>query len=109
MAAAERSDGRPPASILVVDDTPANLLAMQAVLRPLGARIVLAHSGPEAIARVSEETFAVALLDVQMPEMDGFETANRIRATENGRELPLLFVTAIHAEDSYMRRGYASG
>jgi len=97
------------ASVLVVDDTRSNLLALAAVLGPLGVRVVQTQSGREAIERVKEEEFAVLLLDVQMPEMDGFEVATRIRATENGRELPIIFLTALHRDESYVRRGYAVG
>src|SRR5580692_926769 len=97
------------ASVLVVDDTPANLVALGAVLAPLGVRIVEARSGAEAIARASEQSFAVALLDVQMPEMDGFEVARRLRETATGVELPIIFLTAIHVDEMYSRKGYASG
>jgi signal transduction histidine kinase len=96
-------------SVLVVDDTPANLVALGAVLSPLGLRVVEAHSGAEAIARASEESFAVALLDVQMPEMDGLEVARRLRETPTGAELPIIFITAIHRDEMYARKGYASG
>ena len=97
------------ANVLVVDDTPANLVALGAVLEPLGVRIVEARSGAEAIARASEESFAVALVDVQMPEMDGFEVARRLRETPTGVELPIIFLTAIHRDEEYARKGYASG
>jgi signal transduction histidine kinase len=96
-------------SVLVVDDTPANLVALGAVLGPLGVRVVEAHSGPEAIERVSHESFAVVLLDVQMPGMDGFEVARRLRETASGADVPIIFLTAIHRDESYARRGYASG
>ncbi|MFO0676326.1 MAG: response regulator [Polyangiaceae bacterium] len=99
----------PIVSVLVVDDTPSNLLAVSAVLRPLGVRVVEAHSGPEALEHVARESFAVALLDVQMPGMDGFEVAKRLRGLENGREMPVIFVTAIHREDGYSKRGYDVG
>src|SRR5436190_1311622 len=98
-----------PASILIVDDTPANLLALSAVLKPLGAKIVEADSGAEALERVALESFAVALLDVQMPEMDGFEVAARIRKLDNGRALPIIFLTAIHSGDGFVKRGYSAG
>ena len=98
-----------PVSILVVDDKPANLLALGAVLKPLGVRVVEAQSGPEALARIDEESFAVMLLDVQLPEMDGFEVAALVRTKPNGRELPILFLTAIHRDELYQRRGYKSG
>lgn len=96
-------------SILLVDDTPANLFALAAVLKPLGARIVEASSGKEALERVATESFAVALLDVQMPEMDGFDTAARIRTMDMGRELPIIFLTAIHSDDAFVKKGYRSG
>lgn len=104
-----RDSGVPRASVLLVDDTPANLLALSAVLEPLGARLTLARSGAEALSAVARESFAVALLDVQMPGMDGFETAEKLRLLENGRELPVLFLTAIHHDESFVKRGYASG
>ncbi len=95
--------------LLLVDDSPANLIALEAVLQPLGLELVLARSGQEAIDKASEGSFAAALLDVQMPEMDGFEAASRIRATAAGRELPIIFLTAIHRDERYARQGYASG
>ena len=110
-AAATRRVEQTPAkaSVLIVDDTRSNLLALSAVLSPLGIRVVQAASGREALERLQEEEFAVVLLDVQMPEMDGFEVATRIRSTESGRELPIIFLTALHRDESYMRRGYAVG
>ncbi len=96
-------------SVLLVDDTPANLLALRAVLTPLDVRLVEASSGEEALRHLAHETFAVALLDVQMPTMDGFELARRLRASPEGRELPIIFLTAIHRDEEYARRGYASG
>ncbi|MFT3928408.1 MAG: response regulator [Myxococcales bacterium] len=107
MASAGQAPNR--ASVLIVDDTGANLVALSAVLSPLGVRIVEASSGPEALARVREESFAVVLLDVQMPGMDGFAIAERMRELPNGKELPLIFVTAIHRDEAFMRKGYAIG
>ncbi len=97
------------ASVLVVDDTPANLVALGAVLQPLDVHVVEARSGPEAIERASQEPFAVVLLDVQMPGMDGFEVARRLRSTQWGAEVPIIFLTAIHREEQYARKGYATG
>lgn len=97
------------ASVLLVDDSPANLLALAAVLKPLNARLVQCSSGKEALDAIRRECFAVALVDVQMPEMDGFELAATARSLENGRELPIIFVTAIHRDDRYAKRGYAAG
>jgi signal transduction histidine kinase len=97
------------ASVLVVDDSAANLVVLGALLDPLGVRVVEARSGAEALERVAAETFAVILLDVQMPGMDGFEVARRLRMMENGQELPIIFITAIHPDEKYSRQGYASG
>ena len=97
------------AAVLIVDDQPMNVLALSAVLRPLEVRLVTAVSGKEALMHVEREPFAVALIDVQMPEMDGFELTKRLRRTTHGRELPVLFVTAIYREEYYLRLGYDTG
>src|SRR5580704_18488611 len=98
----------PPARVrvLLVDDSPANLIALGAVLKPLALELVEARSGPEALEKASHGSFALVLLDVQMPEMDGFEVAARIRATDAGREVPIIFLTAIHRDERYARKGY---
>jgi signal transduction histidine kinase len=98
-----------PTKILLVDDLPANLLALEAVLDNRGYEIVTAMSGPEAIASISVNDFAVILLDVMMPEMDGFQTASRIREIEQARRTPIIFVTAFRELDEQMHRGYGSG
>jgi len=95
--------------VLLVDDSPANLIALEAVLKPLGLDLVLARSGAEALEKAAGGCFAAVLLDVQMPEMDGFEVASRIRATEEGREVPIIFLTAIHRDERYARKGYETG
>jgi signal transduction histidine kinase len=96
--------------VLVVDDTPANLVAMQAVLQPLKVEIVEASSGQDALeVAVQQPTFAVALIDVQMPRMDGFDLAAHLRAMPEFKELPIIFVTAIHRDERYVREGYAAG
>jgi CheY-like chemotaxis protein len=94
------------ASVLIVDDMPANLLAMGAVLKPLGTRILKAQSGSEALQLAKCEPIAVALLDVQMPQMDGFQLADALRKLEQGKEIPIVFVTAIHRDEENIRRGY---
>src|SRR4051812_37333731 len=81
-------------AILLVDDRPANLLALEAVLEPLRRRLVRASSGEEALKCVLEEDFAVILMDVQMPGLDGFETAALIKQREASRHIPIIFVTA---------------
>lgn len=84
--------------ILVVDDTPANLLAAEAALAPLDRPIVIANSGEEALGHLLEQEFALALLDVHMPAMDGYELARLIRSRERTQHLPIIFMTA-HAQD----------
>lgn len=99
----------PSRDILIVDDVPANIVAMEAALEPLARRVVTASSGPEALAKILNEDFAVILLDVQMPTMDGFETARLIRSRERTRHTPIIFVTAHDPDKTTMLRGYALG
>jgi PAS domain S-box-containing protein len=94
------------AAILLVDDHPANLLSLEAVLAPLGQRMVQAASGEEALACLRKEEFAVVLLDVMMPGMDGFRTADRVRARELTDQVPIIFMTA---GDTSSLEGYAHG
>ncbi len=98
-----------PASILLVDDRPANLLALEAVLEPLGQRLVRAASGTEALARLAADDFALILLDVHMPGLDGYETAERIRGTGRNADTPIFFVTAVRREPEEVARAYAAG
>ncbi len=97
------------ASVLVVDDEPHNLTALVALLGDTHVRVVTASSGEDALRRLLEEDFALILLDVQMPIMDGFETAELIRMRERSRETPILFQTAWHADQTKIARGYAVG
>ncbi len=97
------------ASILLVDDRPENLLALEEVLRPLGQRLVRATSGEEALRRVLTDDFAVILLDVQMPGLDGFETAAHIKRREKSRHIPIIFLTAISREPHHALKGYSAG
>src|SRR4051812_44352158 len=96
-------------SILVVDDEPKNLLAVGAVLTGLGGRLVTARSGREALRHLLNEDFAVILLDVQMPELDGFQTAAIIRERDRCRHVPIIFVTAISKASEHVRQGYSLG
>ena len=98
-----------PASVLLVDDRPANLVALEATLAPLGIRTVTAVSGPEALRRLLTEEFALVLLDVQMPGMDGFETATLMKRHPRTAHVPVIFVTAIHREPAHLFRGYERG
>jgi signal transduction histidine kinase len=97
------------AKILVVDDEPNNLFAMQALLGPLGEELQLAATGEEALRHVLRNDFAVILLDVRMPGMDGFETAQMIRNRERSRATPIIFLTAAADEMASMFRGYEVG
>jgi signal transduction histidine kinase len=104
-----RSERVPHVNILLVDDVPANLLALEAVLDHPDYRIVSATSGEEALKHVLREDFAVILLDVQMPGMDGFETARLIKMRDRSKHVPILFVTATNREDSAVFKGYEVG
>jgi signal transduction histidine kinase/CheY-like chemotaxis protein len=97
------------ANILVVDDKPENLLAVEATLEPLGQRLVFARSGHEALRAVLHDDFAVILLDVQMPTLDGLETASLIKQRERSRYTPIIFVTANDREMSGVMRAYEQG
>ncbi len=97
-------------NILLVDDREDGLTALQAVLKESSFNLVLARSGIEALKLLSVYDFAVILLDVQMPGMDGFETANRIKQNDNFRYTPIIFVTAISSEDiEHIYKGYEYG
>lgn len=98
----------PRARILVVDDLPDKRLAYGAILEGLEAEVVMAASGEEALKRVLEEEFAVILLDVNMPGMNGLETAELLRQHRNGRHTPIIMVTA-YADDVQSARGYELG
>ena len=98
-----------PPKILLVDDRPENLLATEALLRPLGAQIVTAESGEAALGHVLEHTFAMVLLDVQMPGMDGFETAQLMQTRPSMQGVPIVFVTAISKEDHFATRAAGLG
>jgi PAS domain S-box-containing protein len=95
--------------VLMVDDRPENLLALEAILEPLGHRLVRAQSGEEALRAVLSHDFAVILLDVQMPGMNGFEVARIVKSRERTRHIPIIFLTAISKEDEYVFTGYSVG
>jgi signal transduction histidine kinase len=97
------------ASILIVDDDPGSLLALQEVLTTLGARIVTAGSGEEALRRVLEDDFAAILMDVRMPGIDGFTTASLIRERKRSRYTPIIFLTAAMEDVTSVFRGYRAG
>ena len=95
---------------LLVDDIPANLVALEALLQRDGLEILKAQSGQEALELLLTHTdVALALLDVQMPEMSGFELAELIRGSERTQHIPLIFITAGSREHNWQFRGYESG
>jgi two-component system, sensor histidine kinase and response regulator len=96
-------------NILLVDDQPANLVALEAMLQGLGQNLIRAESGREALKWLLTHEFAVILLDVKMPEMDGFETAALIRQRDKSRHTPILFLTAADNSQNHAVRGYAVG
>ena len=94
--------------ILLVDDTPENLISLEAALSGLDDELVLANSGKEALRHLLNSDFAAILLDVRMPEMDGFETAELIRSRSRSRRIPILFLTGYRNEE-HLFRGYDLG
>jgi hypothetical protein len=96
-------------NILLVDDEPANLLALEAVLESLGQNLVQARSGEEALRHIIKTDFAVILLDVLMPGMNGFETASLIRQRDSNRHTPIIFLTAMEKAENEMFKGYSLG
>jgi PAS domain S-box-containing protein len=105
----ERTSRDERVNILLVDDRAENLLALEAILEPLGERTVRAHSGDEALKCLLTEDFAVILLDVQMPGLNGFETAELIKSRDRTRYIPIIFLTAISKDEAYVFRGYSVG
>ncbi|MBZ4396393.1 PAS domain S-box protein [Myxococcus faecalis] len=103
------SSTRSRASILMVDDHPSNLLALEAILEPLGQELVKATSGEEALKFLLQRDFAVILMDVQMPGLDGFQTATLIKQRERTRTIPIIFLTALSRDAAHIFKGYAHG
>jgi PAS domain S-box-containing protein len=98
-----------PVNVLIVDDRPENLLAIEAILEPLGETLVRAGSGPEALSQLLAAEFALVLLDVSMPGMDGFETAMRIKERRKTAAIPIIFLTANNPDERLILRGYEAG
>jgi two-component system, cell cycle response regulator len=96
-------------NILIVDDRKENLIALEALLERSEVTIIKAESGNQALGLMLEFNFSVVLLDVQMPEMDGFEVAELMRSKEKTRNIPIIFVTAINKEEKYVFKGYEMG
>lgn len=97
------------ARILLVDDRPENLLALEAILSVFDHELVRASSGDEALKALLTEDFAVILLDVSMPGMDGLETAAHIKRRDRTRDVPIIFLTAVHPDAEHAFRGYSAG
>ncbi|GHJ29273.1 response regulator [Streptomyces hygroscopicus subsp. hygroscopicus] len=97
------------AGILIVDDMEENLIALEAVLGPLDQPLVRARSGEEALKAMLRQDFAVVLLDVLMPGMDGFETAANIKRLDQTKDVPIILLTGTDADSDYAYRGYAIG
>jgi PAS domain S-box-containing protein len=95
--------------LLLVDDVEENLLALRAILEPLEQNLVLARSGEEALRELLNREFACILLDVQMPGLDGFETATLIKQRERTKHVPIIFLTAISKEERHVFKGYGTG
>jgi two-component system, sensor histidine kinase len=99
----------PRANVLIVDDEPLNLRAMQALLDDADCEVVTATSGPEALRSILRTDFALIMLDVRMPGMDGFETATLIRKLNHARHTPIVFLTAADEHAEWVQRGYEAG
>jgi hypothetical protein len=96
-------------NILMVDDEPANLEALEAIIEPLGQKLFRAHSGTEALRCVLDRDYAVILLDVQMPDLSGIETAALIRERERSRTTPIIFLTGVVKTSEMIFKGYSAG
>lgn len=99
----------PSPKVLIVDDTPENLVALEVVLEDSDCEVICAGSGNDALGKLLKSDFALVLLDVQMPIMDGFEVAELMRANKRTAHVPIIFVTANSRDDRNVKRGYLSG
>jgi len=99
----------PKPTVLLVDDTPENLVALEVVLEDLDCNLLKAGSGQKALGILLKQDISLVLLDVQMPEMDGFEVAALMRENPKTKNIPIIFVTAISKEQKYVHQGYKAG
>jgi Response regulator containing a CheY-like receiver domain and an HD-GYP domain len=97
------------AKILLVDDREENLIALEAILSSLDQDLVRARTGEQALKALLTDEYAVILLDIVMPGMDGFETARDIKRRRKTRDVPIIFLTAVNSDPDYAFRGYAAG
>src|SRR5512145_2261838 len=95
--------------ILIVDDRPENLYALEKLLKVLDVKVVQALSGAEALNLTLEQDFCVAIVDIQMPEMDGYELVELLRSNEGTNTLPVIFVSAIFSDEYHHRKAYEAG
>jgi two-component system sensor histidine kinase/response regulator len=102
-------DAPPRPNVLIVDDVEANLVVLEALLGGMDCNLVRASNGNDALRALLKREYAMILLDVQMPEMDGFEVARYARDNPNTRDVPIIFLTAMHSSDENQLRGYGSG
>src|SRR6185437_4671714 len=107
--AGERMGGSEKVNILLVDDQPARLLTYETVLADLGQNLVSVRSGAEALQKLMNDEFAVVLMDVSMPEMDGFEAAQLIHDHPRFERTPIIFVTGVHVSELDRLKGYKVG
>ncbi len=107
--APEESGYQESGSILLVDDRPENLLALESALEILGQPLVTVSTGHEALRAALHQDFAVVLLDIRLPDMDGFETASLLRQRERSRYTPIIFLTAVDKDDEQVSHGYSLG
>ena len=107
--AAQIRDDAEPVNLLLVDDRPENLIALEAALEQLGQNLVKVSNGREALRAALNQDFAVVLLDVRLPDVDGFETARLMRERERSRHTPIIFLTAVDKDDTQVSKGYSLG
>ena len=104
-----RPPGAPKAKVLIVDDDERTTMAVQNALEQLGQTLVVANSGEAALQHLLQEDFAVILLDVNMPDMDGYEVASYVRARKRTRHIPIVFLTALYRDDTHLLQAYSAG
>src|SRR5580704_12474466 len=108
-ASSSQATDPPKAKILIVDDDQRTAMAVRNALEDLGQTLVVAHSGEEALRHLLFEEYAVILLDVNMPGMDGYEMASFVRARKRTRHIPIVFLTALFRDDTHLLQAYSAG
>ena len=104
-----RQPGATKACVLIVDDDERTTMAVQNALEQLGQTLVVANSGEAALQHLLHNDFAVILLDVNMPDMDGYEVASYVRARKRTRHIPIVFLTALYRDDTHLLQAYSAG